>query len=316
MVNNEKGSALLMVLLTMTIFTIVGVSLITMNLNSSAQVQRTGNSIQATNLAEMGSEHLKKEAIRIIEQEKQASLQETKTALEANLPANIKFPAVVGLANPYYEIKNVNVTTEVVEHERIHIWRTTMEERVKVTFTSYGFSEDGKESIIDGEMTAFRLSELNKFPSLLDLVVSIVKAPFQILKGTYSYNDIAYFENGLEVESNSIITFYKDLYLRGAATINSNADLLVKGNAHLEVASVKTNDPKIGNLGLVCVEGTVYLYGDNPPDVVKDFPSCQEISNRTPPVNGIYAKAAVYIGSNQQKPEWKADNVTFNTQYK
>ncbi len=66
MVKYERGSSLITVLLVMTVFTIIGLSLLGLNLNTSKQVYKTGSDLQATNLAEMGVTHLKEEVYRTL----------------------------------------------------------------------------------------------------------------------------------------------------------------------------------------------------------------------------------------------------------
>ena len=61
MSGNERGSALLIVLMLVVIFTVLGLGLLTMNISASKQFSKKEEQVQARHMAEMGLLHYKKE---------------------------------------------------------------------------------------------------------------------------------------------------------------------------------------------------------------------------------------------------------------
>ena len=66
--NNEHGSALLMVLLLVLVFTILGMGLLSMNISATKQFNKKEEQVQARHLAEMGVLHYKAEINRKVEE--------------------------------------------------------------------------------------------------------------------------------------------------------------------------------------------------------------------------------------------------------
>ncbi len=64
--NNENGSALLMVLLLMLVFTILGMGLLTMNISAAKQFNKE-EQVQARHFAEMGVLHYKADVEELVE---------------------------------------------------------------------------------------------------------------------------------------------------------------------------------------------------------------------------------------------------------
>ncbi len=65
--NNERGSALLLVLLLLLVFSILGVGLLSMNISAAKQLNKKEEQVQARHLAEMGVLHYKAEVKKMIE---------------------------------------------------------------------------------------------------------------------------------------------------------------------------------------------------------------------------------------------------------
>lgn len=279
MMNNEKGSSLLIVLLIMTIFTIFGLSLMGLNLNTSKQVSKSGNDLQATNLAEMGAIQLKEEIFRILTNNNGMSVTEIKNALDSQLPTNAKlFQIKQGSTYPYYKIDSFTVTVE-------------SEDKVKVDFTSIGYSDSQQQKSITGTIVATK-TIVNLFPKIPNDAVKISDDP--TYKDPATFTTAVYYDNGFSLQAEKQpLVFLDGLY--STVIVQENKTIVsVTGDAHVIELDLKTN----GNEALLCVQGDLYIYGNipvpipNPTPIVKSNLNCaDEIKTNS---KGIYAMDVIY----------------------
>ncbi|MBT2681648.1 pilus assembly PilX N-terminal domain-containing protein [Bacillus sp. ISL-35] len=322
MSKNEQGSVLLVVLLMMTVFSIIGITLVGMAANNSKQIAHTGSEIKATNLAEMGVTHMKKQVTGILSRNSKKSLDYTVATLNNELPFNKSFNLKLSQSYPMYRIENIIVSPV----------KSGEQEKISIAFTSIGIAEDHQESRISGKMivsrgfltgdfpqptTEMKPSDEESIKSNHEFASSkLFLNNFSVRSNTdLSFKKDAYFQNGLETESNTHLEIGRDLYLKEESSIKNNSDVWVKGNAHIKSLSVKQNNPERGNQGLICIEGTLYLYGDEENISVKTpIPSCAQIidSNHE---SGIYAMEVVNVSETPEPYAWDVKDLLLEASY-
>jgi hypothetical protein len=322
MSKNEQGSVLLIVLLMMTVFSIIGITLVGMAANNSKQIAHTGSEIKATNLAEMGVTHMKQEAAKIIGDNKGASLLDTEKLLQTRLPFEKAFQIKNDKAYPLYKIEDVKITSSQLEGQ----------EEIKIIFTSIGVSEDQQESRINAELKISRGEINDRFPDP-DKGMEVRHEDKIDSNGTFvnpmlftshvtipSNNDPVfkektYFKQGLTASSNTELKFKSILYLKGDSFIESNSDVVVYGDAYIENIDVKQNNPGNGKQGLLCIEGTLRIYGSAEGKVTETSLSCGTITS-TKHYSGIYAKKVIYSPKESHIPEWNVNTLDLEASYK
>jgi hypothetical protein len=253
MSKTENGSSLLMVLLIVTIFSILGLSLIGINLNTSKQVARTGNDLRATNLAEMGVVHIKEEFHGIIKGHKIQTL----SGLLNQLLGIEKHKIQVG-NKQYYEFESGHPAPVYREGALIAI---------RYPFTSIGTSVD-TEKTISGDLVIsleFPLRQVG-----IDLISG--KRIYKQVGGLFDliFEDDVYYSDGFAVQSNTDLTYELDLFSQGEITMTSNSDIIVKGDAYVNDLYLTTTGGTGGNQAnqsLMCVEGTLTIFGTIPEGV-------------------------------------------------
>lgn len=318
---NEQGSVLLVVLLMMTVFSIIGIAIVGMAANNSKQINHTGGGIKATNLAEMGVTHMKREAAKIIAKNKKASLSDTDNALRNNLPIKNAFQVKKDKSYPLYKIEDVEITSSTPQGQ----------EEIKVTFTSIGIAEDQQESRISAELQISKGELDGKFPDPDEGMVvkhdgSIhSNGPFDtplfftshvIIPSNHDpvFKKDTYFMRGFTANSNTELKFESNLYLRGDSFIESNSDVIVYGDAYFENVDVKLNRQGNGNQGLVCIEGTLKIFGNVEGEVTTTSLSCEAIKSASH-YSGVYAKKVIYYPEESESPEWNVNNVDLEASY-
>jgi hypothetical protein len=322
MSKNEQGSVLLVVLLMMTIFSIIGIALVGMAANNSKQIAHTGSEIKATNLAEMGVTHMKKQVAGILTRNSKKSLDYTVETLNNELPLNNSFNIKLGQSYPMYRIENIKVSPLTSEEQ----------EKISISFTSIGIAEDHQESRISGKMIVSREFLTGDFPQptteMKPSDEESIKFNHEFLSSTLFPNNFtvrsnstitfkkdAYFQNGLDTESKTHLEIGRDLYLKEESSIKNNSDVWVKGNAHIESLSVKQNNPGRGNQGLICIEGTLYLYGDEENiSVEPPIPSCAKIIDAKHE-SGIFAMEVVKVSETPEPYAWDVKDLLIEASY-
>jgi hypothetical protein len=292
----------------MTVFTIIGLSLLGFNLNSAKQSSKTGNDIQATNLAEMAVNHLKEVAIQILQTNNDKSLIEVKDLLQENLQTTLNnkpFRIKENQDFPKYVVINEDVTVEDLEGEQT--------QKLFIHFTTEGFSENQQSKKITG-VIEFSRGKQNTFPEIPDNSTVFSDPMIFDHNNDGVYNQTVSFNNGLLMESNSNLTFNFDLYSEGTITQESNTDLWVKGNAYVNALDLKTNNTNNGNLAIMCVDETLFIYSTVQIPVETNFTNCEDVLT-SKPKNGVFAKNVVYLSPNGSST-WGTDNFSIDTQYK
>lgn len=304
MLQEEKGSTLITVLLIIVVFSVIGLSLISLNVTNAKQGTLTRNNLQATNLAEMGTTHLKDKVYSSIKVNENSDLNTIATNLRNTLTTDVinkPFSITTATNSPKYMIPAVTITTMI----------DGPYELLTVDFTSVGTTENLQSKNITGKII---LKRGRGFPSAPDNA-TVFEAKEVYERENPIYTQPVYYEQGLSMSSNTDVTVNVDLYAKGTITQASNTDLWVKGDAYVQTLDLKTNGGN-GNLAIMCVDDTLYIYSATPEvtlPVETSFIDCATVLTDKPK-NGIFAKKVVYLSIN---PEiWKKENLTIdNIQY-
>ncbi|WP_157413015.1 type IV pilus modification PilV family protein [Neobacillus drentensis] len=304
----EKGSTLITVLLMIVVFTVIGLSLIGINVNNSKQVSKSGNDIQATNLAEMGTTHLKEDIFTKIasDEYKTKDLEEIKKSLQSELDTIINHDFQVNTSNKTkFKIAAATVQNEVVGNNEI----------IKVKFTSVGTSENDQTRKVIGTFKLLRGKGVSFPPKPPNITDANTYLNSIVYKGNYTKTEPVYYYSGFTMNPPTTLTFTvtADLYAKGTIRQEANTDLTVWGNAHVENPYPKTNNPGNGNLGLMCVEKKLFIYSNLNFDIKKlsdyGYTSCSQVVAHRPPLNGVYAKDYEYIRTTSPD-NWSKGNLT------
>lgn len=304
---NERGSSLVLVLLIMLVFTVMGLGLLGTTLTSAKQVNHTNGSIQSTNLSEMGIDHVKSTVVQTIAPQPSATLEQTLASIRTALHDDT---VIVDDANhASFTISDLAVKgTRLVDKSG-----KVTGERLNVTFTSTGVAGGTTPKSIATTLELTRAGTTEQLYTKTDNVRVFAVTESAKYTRTFVEKFVHYQEN-LELYAPSALTFNHNLIVEGTTTLEANSDILVKGDAHFKgKLDVKTNKPGNGNLGNVCVEGTLYYYG-NPSDnaVNTNFATCDSVSKQ----NGVFAKKVVYLAAKSAMHlRWDTDLMDIQTVY-
>jgi hypothetical protein len=305
-VKSEQGSTLITVLLMVVVFSVIGVSLIGLNVSNAKQGSTTQNNIQAINLAEMGTTQLKSNVIKSLELNATKDIESLKTIITTTVNSLVNVPFKVDSSDPKSPSFKIESATVSKGDEGPYEFLT-------IDFKSVGTAQNLKSKFITGNI---KLKRGKGFPSAPPgATIFDVKEEYKHNDSTYN---TVYYQAGLSMASNTDITINVDLYANGTITQQSNTDLWVKGDAYVQTLDLKENSTGNGNLAIMCVDDTLYVYSSNPEiqnlEVETNFSTCQNVIT-TKPKNGIFAKKVVYLSINPE--QWKQQNTTVeNIQYK
>lgn len=310
MLRNERGSSLLIVLMVMTVFTMIGLSLLGSAVSGAKQVSSTNGSIQSTNLAEMGVNYVELEVSQVIKNKPTAALSQTVTDIQTILKSDTAIVVDSNNPNANFTIKNLTVLgSKILDNSGAQTG-----EEVKVSFTSEGLSNGKKQKAIQTTIVLTRYGGNNQlYDPAKDLVKIFTDTQNVKLRMTYAEKFVHYKMN-LELNPTSSLTYLNNLIVDGSTTLAANTNIIVKKNAHFKgKLDIKTNNTGNGNLGNVCVEGTLYYYGQPTDiDVETNFTSCSAVAKK----NGIFAKKVVYRDpSAPTQLKWDIANIDIQTAY-
>ncbi|WP_147532515.1 hypothetical protein [Bacillus marasmi] len=305
---NEHGASLVLVLLIIASFSIIGLSLMALNGTTTLQLSKTGENLQATNLAEMGVLHLKEMVYQtLVENNTVITPSNVKTLLE------IKF---LGINNQVYEISEgvgykvsdlIVTTTPLNDIGKI--------ERVTIAFKSTGLTNN-EEFSIEGTIEA-PVAVINEFPEYRsDEYVYVNEDPAYTHKDSDTIqSEEYYFANGFSYKGTNekdVLRFSKGIVSLGSiTTTNSGTYITINEDAHVFDIQLHHED---GKNALMCVKGKLYVYGPNPPtpipQIKKPLDCATEINNGT---TGIIAEEYYHtpLGAN-----WNRDEIIIKAEYK
>lgn len=304
---NEHGASLVLVLLIITSFSIIGISLSVLNRTTTLQLSKTGEDLQATNLAEMGVLHLKEMVYQ--------TLVENKVAITPSNVQNILETKFSSVNNQVYQI------SEGVGYKVSDILVTTTPlndigkiEKVTIAFKSTGLTKN-EDFSIQGTIEA-PVAVINEFPEYeSDEYVYVQEDPAYTHQDADTLqSDQFYFANGFTFKSTNekdVLTFSKGIVSLGAIeTTSAGTYFTINEDAHVYDVQLHHED---GKNALMCVKGKLYVYGPNPPNpipqVKKPLDCATEITNGT---TGIIAEEYYHtpLGA-----VWNRDEIMINANY-
>lgn len=299
-IKNERGGALIFVVLIIAVFTILGFTLVKMNTSRSNQVEMSEKNILSTNMAEMGmknAEELVRDTIR-------KTPYSNSTELGAEIRKNIKEGTIYSVEDNYsfsYKIDDINTSDPNV---------------LSLSLIATGkYSNKTRDIHTKFEITKSPATSL--FPESTGTVEGDTEIKGKGNNKSITWPTTTYVDGYLYLFPPSELIVNGDFYVTGELKLEANSNLLVNGDAYLKQdPSVKQNNTNKGNLGFFCTEGTLYLYGSsNDVTLLKDKETCSALNNGKP-INSIYARQLVIVQSEHEQSFWKEDNLTITSEYK
>jgi len=295
--SNERGSALLMVLMLVVVFTILGMGLMSMNMSASKQFEKKEEQVKARHQAEMGILHYKEEVKAKVE-EYSSSIQSIHLS-ENFCTSVVGVPQIInGLCQSLKEI----VVKSVGGYETILTSFSYNNDELSVDITSTGTA--GKEAkIVDativivapidgvgtGGVNGGGGNENGAIPKPPTEEVTKVVGPHKIRNGIYEVEGSLHVTGNLIVDpgnnqNGADITIGRDLYLEGGMAIPNHTCMVVQGDLTI-----------LGNIETLKAHTYVIVYGNAYINEKLD------IKNKA----GFYVKGQVSIGNNIDSKAYK-----------
>ncbi|WP_438311212.1 hypothetical protein [Sporosarcina sp. FA9] len=286
--NNERGSALMVVLLLVAVFTLLGMSLLSMNISAAKQFDKIEEQVQARHLAEMGVLHYKAELQKIVTDNNNnianivkehisagKSIEELKYLLDNKFSvfckeiSNSEF--VISETKP--PITGIYSTNNISDNEKDRC--ETIEKDVIVSFKSIGNSGNYEEFINaaitiissgliihplesgdnDGSENDNTVTKLGPFGTIYTNPITVMGDQSLDNKDNYTFKDAVIFEKNLTLSTaggnkyTPVIDAEKDLYVGGKLTLSNHNKINVGGDLTI------VNSLKIGNNSCIAVNG-------------------------------------------------------------
>ena len=281
---NEKGYALLFVMLLVVLFTILGLGLLLMNVNASKQFSMKEDQVQARHYAEMGLLHYRSLVEEAVEAYKFTATQEG---------------ASTALSKSRQELCNKILAIGKVEQSRIgssyHVPTATLSgctagdsEKITITMNSTGIAQSGTTKLVEGSMEvrpptivasgatpttgpAIPAKPVNNtgqapitsYPSSGEVRGFVeLNAPFTINRASYNYE--SFIINTPESTTALLVAggnndeslkVEKDLYIGGGIHSQNHICIYVQGNLTV------LGNINLGPHSLILVYGDAYLKG-------------------------------------------------------
>ncbi|MBO0601341.1 hypothetical protein I2483_06680 [Sporosarcina sp. E16_3] len=302
---NERGGALVMVLLLVLVFTILGMGLLTMNISAAKQFNKKEEQVQARHFAEMGVLHYQAKVKEMIEEHN-------------NKIKSITHAEILSGINTEFcrELNNEKKLPEEINGEKQSNYTVSLKgtsgcdsisTEIKLTINSVGKSGINREVEIDADITFRRPNTLfdvvsgggenggnNLPPTTPTENVNVEYGNFNIKNGAKQYETSIHIKEGKKGEKGQLTvepgkneggtdaTFQNDLYVEGVVDIHNQGCIAVQGNF------TATESLKLGN------KAYLYIYGN------ANLPSSINLHNNHAE---IYVSGDVYINGVKQVPE-------------
>lgn len=220
--DNERGGALLMVLLLVVVFTVLGVALLSMNISASKQFDNKEEQVIARHQAEMGILHFKEEVKNLVQR-----------------AININNGSVDSLREDIEGISKLSLGDYEVEMKENGIDYDTVEEKLIIEIVSTGKSKS-TQKVIDASIIVQTPNNIGAGGSGKDNPpvgsdVQTVNGNYTILKDRKSVpeKNNLYIKGNLGAENgnhSTDLTVENDLYITGSINMNNHSCIIVKGN--------------------------------------------------------------------------------------
>ncbi|MBU8905056.1 hypothetical protein [Desertibacillus haloalkaliphilus] len=207
----QRGSTLLVTLLTVTVFMIVGMSVIAGTLTNAKQINQTEADIRATHLAEMGVEYFREKAIKkIVDQDEHPQSER-------------EFTQLVNESATETESDLFSVMINDVE-----LNSSSPDDR----YTLISFSSYSNDAFVVIDST-LRINE-KRFPTESPPDYEYVRN-FEA-NNRHVFDDV-YFAGGLTLSTHSTVIIHGHAYIDGDLRLQPHSTLTVHGNAFLNGTS-------------------------------------------------------------------------------
>ncbi|RBW71583.1 pilus assembly PilX N-terminal domain-containing protein [Bacillus taeanensis] len=284
---NQQGAALVIVLITITVFTIVGATVMSSTLNTTKQTIITEENIQGTHLAEMGVDYYKAKIEKSLIQLNNLNniQQEIQKAMDYNSDFSFKIENIVMTETslPTKDILEITFDSKGYKEEKqigktikgsIYLkkpFNPSDEEspgesaenfpRPPTTYTertSNNIGNQAEETIttdtrVDGNLNLETRNNLN------------VYADLYVDGKTILYNDsklfiheTGFFNGKMELKNSSQLTVHNDGYFNEGLELKNDGIITIKGNAYFYnlIQQMLT----VYNSGQIIIDGDAYFY--------------------------------------------------------
>lgn len=283
-VKNEKGYALLMVLMLIILFTVLGMGLMATNMNSAKQFTMKESQVQARHYAEMGLLHYQVLIDDVIKEYKFTATKEKADLATSN--------SRVELCNKIRGIGNVEKTHIKGSYQVPPVELTgclaSDNGEINITMKSTGKVGSGKTKLVEGKMVVappvILASETNPvtgppipvkpvndtgLPTITSPPTSgevrnfvEINVPFNINRASYHFESFV-INTPVNVDALTVsggnngdtLKVEKDLYITGRVTSQNHICMYVRGNLTI------LGDIDLGPHSLILVYGDAYLRG-------------------------------------------------------
>ncbi|MGA9228424.1 MAG: hypothetical protein WB217_18885 [Mesobacillus sp.] len=269
---NEKGYALILVLLIITISFIFALSMSGMALSARKQFNKTDEVNKATDLAEMGVAHYEAVLAQIVKSSNTEAKNKVAAAFEeASKKSGIIIPdydeifyaaLVKAVASNNYLVMTIEGSNRYdVSSPSV----TKMsDDNISISFKTKGITASEKKIlnstilVVKNEGDSLVEESIPTKDQYLDYVDYAID-----LKGNGSDKDeyfpnSTYFAKDIQIRGNRIIAVHGNAFFNDQITFNGGADIIVFGNAIFRYEFKKPN-----NAYTFCVTGNTYLIKDN-----------------------------------------------------
>ncbi|XKE96010.1 hypothetical protein LG326_06865 [Metaplanococcus flavidus] len=274
---NEKGYALLMVLMLILLFTVLGMGLMATNMNSATQFNTKEEQVKARHQAEMGVLHYKAQLISIVEENKN----------KAEVPC-AKFINDISVLsddnNSEYSIREQDIDCELSDDViKLSIESTgkyiNKENKIKAKFNINNIS---RTNIEEGEIPV---------PSDYNDETKVVEGGLTVENGYYSPSeDSLYVKGDFKVQHGNSnggndILINRNLFIDQNMSVHNHACIVTRGNLVVKGNITSTNKVYIFVYGDAYFKSNTYKSSNNNFFVTgKVFENGVEVSNDFEPV--------------------------------
>ena len=315
--NNEHGSALLMVLLLVVVFTILGMGLLSMNISATKQFNKKGEQVQARHLAEMGVLHYKAEVKKMIENQNviikglnNSSISQEQLEGKINLQKHIFCSDLVeqSMIKENQYVVSLAKTPNCLESNKVNlvvisigkpgsIGEARIEAKLTLTMPSTPFevigggdgggqgdNEATPETPSPGKVDNFYVERGTNQSIVGDLTImkKLTSKPGKHATNIHFQNNL-YIDGQIEINNHACIFVGEDFSLNKIANWGPSVNIFIYGNAYLPSG--------FNVIKKIFVDGDVYIGGkklDNREQytfVPNKFPGCGQSGTGNMPSN-------------------------------
>lgn len=273
---NEKGYALVLVLIIITLSMILGLALSGAVLTTNKQVNKTDNLNKATDLAEMGITYYQT-AINSLISDTQAAIKVNNNDFCTEFIKQETLKTSLGLYSP----KEIDASKNKYKIDKVAPIQCSNVGQFKFTFTSTGTTASGETKQLQGTIAISQIRIGKDMPDYLSFTdPGINKLNYSITFPSTQYPLGVKFPSGLTIVGSNILTIVKSAYF-SSLEINGSSQVIVQetaiinkitsvnGNTNLKIygdAIFLSETPRIDQIAGkadICIYGNIYTVKDN-----------------------------------------------------